>query len=428
MEIILGILILLFFLSINFCIIRSDYTINKISNTLLVYLLFFLPVWYLYALYFQYINHFWLSNFFLHIIYTFLISFFLFYFSILWASISKYLFILSLYIFPVTIFTYLWNIFLSFLFIILIHFIYTLISLWWYKQQSPLSLRAREVIIWFKERWSELKYHTIIFYIIGFLWFFICMRVIRFYVLQYVDVVRIITRFQEDLIFRVLIIGSIFVIVAFIFRILPKIRKIFRIKSIKYCLYIVTIIILISLIIIDPQETLFLIKQIFLYYLCIYIIIKLLMKSYKEVFKLQEYYFIDARTIKVWTLLDTEFLKEYKLKYFNISYIQSKWITIPKTLIKRMKHAHFMKELTGKYYEIKARANLKSLKKELKIIEDVVRLYKKKDSDIEESYKIKVVKTLCFSPYIFIWCIISLLWFSIIHSIIDFVIYSWIIY
>ena len=414
MEVILWTLLLTPFFYFNYKIIKIDITDKRVPNLHLCYLLYFLPVWYLYIHYIWILESISLVFLVWQVLITFMLSFLLFYFKIWGAWESKYFFILSLYLPHISFLVLFTNIFFVFVMWLLMNYMFQIMQLWVKKEkQSLFKNRIDEIIQDLKKFFQKLTIFKVISYIITFLWFFIVFRLIRIFLLEQVNFREILISIQKDIFLKISLIISIIVVWWIGIKILPLLKNILPNPITRVIIFCITVFVFILFIKFDTLWTLEGIKKILIFYIAIYILAKILFFIYKEVYKMQEYYFLHSNNIKFWTILDSKYITQYKIKYLDVDYIKSKWIKIPKELIKKIKSSYFLKDISKKNYTIATSEDVNKLCSELKVIEEIVSLYKTNKSDIEETHKLKAVKSLHFSSNIFLWFLLSLAYFSI---------------
>lgn len=413
------------FLFFNYKIVISDLKYKKIPNKYLGYLLLLIPFYYIYILlYFPEINY---ILFLWQIILTFLVSFILYYFWIWAAWDAKYLLVLSLFIPYIWIIPFFWNI-----------AILTMIYLFWYfiyfylwkltfnkKYKQGLLSNIKQDL---NERWSVYKgnkwwktYTIILKFLIIFLLIFVSIRLSRIYIFNEIfsqennrNIIfqNIVEKYSIYLIFLWII---IFIIWLYLFKLLINKFKIYVSKKLKLnisiiwnILLLILAIFLISFIIIsynnNAQDISNVLFNIFTIYLLIYLTLKILFYSYKITFWIAEVDYINIKELKEGDIIDKKYL-------ITIFWDKSKQI---KEELEKKKEDEFDMAI-GKLTWNNINKYINELdiclnKTDLNIIKKIFYLYLNKK--INPVKYIKIIKTFSFAPYIFIWFLITFLFWD----------------
>jgi Flp pilus assembly protein protease CpaA len=433
-------IISIFFLFFNYKIIVSDLKHKKIPNKYLLFLICLVPFFYLY-LFFE-LNNINYLMFFLSIFFATFISFILYYFWIWSAWDAKYLLVLSLFIPNIWIVPFIWNIALLTLIYLFIYFIYFYTYKLLFNKNYRKSFfenlmidNKEKIKIFFANdiKW-EFKKRNIIYKllksVIIFLTIFVIIRLSRVYIIDSLKVnffwenqnIFNLKEFIWENITYLLWLWVIFTfLLYFIFRkifgflyklfykfIIKKIiKKDISKKDIWFSFLLVILVFLISFIIyeykINWNEILHKLYLIFTIYLWLYLILKILFYSYKVTFHLAENDYINISDLKVWEIVD----KNYLIKLFWTQYIL--WAITEK-------EAEVFKEWIlypnpAKYFEnIDNPIDDETIKIIKNVYSEVNNYHKEsKIQWFEEKSDIKILKTFAFWLYIFWWFIITFL-------------------
>ena len=413
------------FLYFNYKIVISDLKYKKIPNKYLGFLFLLIPFYYIYIYWnFPDINY---ILFIWQILLTFIISFLLFYFWLWAAWDAKYLLVLSLFIPYIWIIPFIWNIAILTIFYLIWYFIYfyfwKLIFNKKYRKNLYSSIKEDLNQTWENHKWNKWwnTYKIISKFIIIFFIIFISIRLLRISIFSKLlenwnNIQKIIENYN---IYLMLLLIWIFLLILYVWKILRLyIWKIFKLNSsfISNVFLALLSIALFSFIFYELyynyNEITNLLFQIFSFYLILYLIIKIIIYSYKITFWIWEVYYKNIDDLKNDDIVDKEYLIKNKLKYLNIEYIKNKSIIIPKEIVEKMKIDDFRDSIIDN--------NIKKIISYYDIINKVTKLYKKNNIDLKENKKIKVLRTFSFGPYVFAWFIISfLLWNKILTFIIN---------
>lgn len=416
-------LLLLAFLWLNYKIIKSDIKEKKIPNKYLWYLFLLLPFFYSF-LYFSGI-HINIINFILQIFLSLIISFTLYYFWIWSAWDAKYLLVLSLFIPHIWIIPFVWNIALI---TILYLFWYFLWFYFWrclfnWKYTKSLYLNIYNDL---KDKWRVKKnnsnthdFFIILKWLLVFLIIFVSIRLFRIYLFN--DIFLYNSNWwlnKIDLIKEIIEKYHIYLVLLFIWLFLAILLRIKWIKNkikaflnnkifIKYQLnpefidnifIIILFFILISFIIFEYLKNPYKIEnyliKIFTMYLVIWWFFKILLYMYKVSFSIAETYYIDIKDLKEWDVID----KDYLIKMFWEQYCL-------KTSLHNSKPSEYFQKIENPI----DKENLKKLKN----IFEIVNSYHLKNTNwYIKNYKIKILYSFAFAPYIILWLIISFLFWN----------------
>jgi Flp pilus assembly protein protease CpaA len=418
------------FLWINYKIVKTDIKEKKIPNKLLWYLLFILPFFYSYNFYYFDINY---LFFFFSIILTFLVSFILYYFWIWSAWDAKYLLVLALFIPQIWIIPFIWNIALLTILYLLWYFIWfyfwKCLFNWKYTKSlySNIYNDLKDKSHTFLKSWDGNFYKKIMFlkilkWILLFLIIFVSIRLARLYLIADIVNSPYYNNFKELFLsyssYIILLLTWSFIWLIYVIK--------YTINKIKYKLvinwieykenYIIAalLLILIHFIIyeylINPLEIRSYLFRIFTIYILFYLIFKILKYSYKITFQLAEQETIHIKDLKVWDIIDHDYLVKMFGEQSALWAYWHKWILEPNP--------------KDYFTNLKNPIDNETIKNLFKIYK-VVNNYHKKKSWTLENNSIKVLKTFAFGWYIFIWFIISfLIWNMIFQIIINFIIWK----
>ena len=180
------------FLYLNYKIIISDIKYKIIPNKYLIFLLYLIPLFYIYNFLYYDINY---ILFFLQLFFTIFISFILYYYSIWSAWDAKYLLVLALFIPQKWILLFVWNIALLTIFYLFLYFIYFYfwkpIFNWKYFKSLFWNIKTdlKDKLYTFLKHWDWNFYRKTIFFkilkwFIFFLIIFVSLRLIRLFLLS----------------------------------------------------------------------------------------------------------------------------------------------------------------------------------------------------------------------------------------------------
>lgn len=405
MEIILWSILSLFFLYINYRVIKNDLKEKRIPNKYLVYLLYILPFWYLYVGYYWYLNEIHLGFIILQVLLTFFISFLLYHFNIWWAGDTKYLLVLSLFIPHIGIIPFIWNIAIIVLFYLLLYSIWFCLgkNLWVkHKRQTLYS------ILWKikKDEFSKNRQYTkrkknilrILKVVNIFFIFFICIRLLRIHVIESLITsynLKIYKILSSDYIFYIIFlwIAVALTLLLIIKYITLQIKKIFWKDS--PIIFIVTLNIWAFIIILweylrDPWDFFINLWKILTLYLMIYICVKILFWIYRIIFVTSEENFVHIDNLKEGMIINKSYLLEMlnnlapynKDIYTNYPFIDQ---------IKREVNSHLHTD------------DVKNLQKIIKSTNKSFKKHTKSKNDFSQIIYIKTVQSFSFSIYIISW-------------------------
>ncbi len=395
------------FLYFNYKIIVSDLKIKKIPNKYLLYLIYLIPFYYIYIFFsFPEINY---LLFLWQIFLTFLIWFILYYFNIWAAWDAKYLLVLSLFIPYIWIIPFIWNIALITIFYLFWYFIY--FYLWKvlfnknYRKSLWLNIKQDLSETWKVHKWNKWwnTYKIIAKFLLLFFVIFISIRLSRIYLfnnllenwnsINYIS--EIIQKYNIYLIFLLIL---IFIWGLYLFRILINKFKFYIWEKLNLDLELIWNILIWILFILlasfiwyelvnNYGEISSLLFRVFTIYLWIYLIIKILIYSYKITFGTWEYI-------------------EKSIKNLNIDDI----INIKDFNKKIMPNLEYKKDLLD-YYNIENRSNIILNKYNIKTIKSIVRIINKKDIKFHWWKSVIndfiCIKTFAFWIYIFLWFMLT---------------------
>lgn len=439
-------IIAILFTYFNFKIIINDLKEKKIPNKYLLFLIYILPIYYIYL--YTYIWEIEFSHILIQLLLSFIISFILYYYNIWSAWDAKYLLILALFIPNIWIITFIWNIAIITILYLLLYFLYfyfwkCLTSLSYTKslyKSIYLDLKWKLQNFLKSDDWNFYR-NTIIYRLIRWFTFFIIIfiiiRFLRFYVIEnYIitDVsqpnywwiiwflIKVSLEYHIYLLFvLILVYWSLFLIYKWVTYIKTFFENKFK-KNNNSILIDILVLILLSLIlwsyivyeyINDPIKTKEHLKLMFTLYLILYIIVKILIYAYSVTFQIWEEEYIDIKKLKEWTIVDKKYL-------INLFWEQSiLWYCPDETeeKIKKEREKHLLYPNPKKYFlEFKnpiSKEDSIKIKEIYEIINDNIK--KENNHNIQNIKSIKILKNFWFWWYIFLWFIISFLIWDIIY-------------
>lgn len=421
MQYILLWLISIPFLYLNYKIVKSDLEIKKIPNKLLMYLLFLLPLYYLYIFLYFDVNY---LIFTLQVIITFIICFIIYSFWLWWAWDAKYLLTLGIFIPNIWIFVFIWNIAIIMILYLFIYFI------WFYLWKCLFDLKYSRKLYW--DIYINLKdklinylsdtdwnlYKKVIFvkllkWLIIFLVVFVSIRFIRLILIN-----EFLTNWWdynllEKFLYEYFIYIFIWIIIIFtwMFYIIRKIYSMFSNKiSIRFKKEKLTIDLYFALVLlfflvifliyeytIDPVFVKITLYRIFTIMLLIFFIFITLFYLYKVAFQIAETDYKNIKDLKVWEILDREYLIENFWTQSLIWYCP-KWT---QENLKKEREGLILYPDPKKYF---AKLRWPINNEDFKIIKNVYDIVNK---NWNKNEVIKTIKTFSLWWYIFLWFLIT---------------------
>lgn len=404
------------FLYINYKIVLTDLKEKKIPNRLLWYMTLILPFYYIYTFYYFDINY----LFFLwQIILTLIISFILYNFWIWSAWDAKYLLVLWLFIPHIWIVTFIWNIALITIIYLLIYFIWfyfwRCLFNWKYSKNLYINIYIdlkEKLKIYFKS-WDWNLYKKVIIFklfkwLITFLLIFVSIRLSRLFLFSEIFIewwkYNFLVPYIKDYILYIFIwliwiFISVFILIKWLYW---KIIKYIS-ERIKMSIIIFLFILLITFIYyeynMNPIEIRLFLYRIFSFMLIIYLVFLILRYSYKITFSIAETYYINIKYLKEWDIVDKEYLIKMFWNQVSIWANWNKWFLSPSPI-------NYFKKIKNPIDN----ENIKILNKVYKTVNN----FHKKNNLNQENNNIKVLNTFAFWWYIFIWFIISFLFWNLI--------------
>lgn len=447
---------ILWFLSIpflywNYKIISSDIKHKKIPNKYLLYLIYLLPIYYLTLYWFFDLN---ILKSFIQVNIWLLLSFWLFYYWVWSAWDAKYLLVLALYIPHKWIIPFVWNIAVITLIYLIIYFLYfyfvkCLFNRKYFKNILSLSfIDLKDRFDIFHKNSNEKLYKNIAIKktlrrLILFIIFFVFIRLIRLILMNWIiswdsDLLKdFVSNYHYYLWFS--FIWILFLIRLF-FRYISKyirmfLKKYIKIKFLKekneiLFLIIITLLFFAFLIYeyrVDPINLKNSLYKIFTLYLILFFIFIILKYAYKLTFQVAEQNFININALEIWDIVDKNLLVHHFWTQWCLWYIWT--YTEKKEINKRKKFLLFPnpKEYFLKILNPIDEETAKTIKKVFMITNS----YHKNHSWFNKIRDLKVLKTFAFWWYIFVWFLITIIfWNKIFTYTINFFIdlYSKIIY
>lgn len=371
------ILLWISFLYINIHILLSDTRKKIIPNKKLLHLIYILPIYYFVII------QLWNNILFEYIFYWFLltlcISFCLYFFWVWAAGDSKYLIVLSLYFLEgFWVIWFFWNIWIIILLYILA---YSIISVWKLKNKYVNKASIRNIAVMVKE--------TSFITLYSFFLFFFFLRLIR-ELINKSTFNEIIDDYKKALwIGFIICIILIFKIAKYFIK--PKLRKFDKSKIIKKIFIFFTIWLLLLILYWYSKlgvEIFFIVRRIVTFNLLLLILFMLLFKGFKEIFIESETYQTYINNMQVWEIVSTTSLKN---QLHDFKHLQNqKWIKSDKELFKDIRFP-----LTHSVIE--------NIQQRYNYIND----YIWDENKWEKLEYIKMVKTMSFWWFIFMWFLIT---------------------
>ena len=410
------------FFYLNFKILLSDIKYKKIPNKYLIWILSLVPIYYIYIFYSFNIN---ILFFIIWIFLSFLISFIIYSFGFWSAWDAKYLLVLALFIPHIWVINFIWNIWFITIIYLSLYFLYFYLwkCLFNYKYWKDLYKNIyfdlkQKFIIFIGKNENNFSFkkaiNKIINYLIIFLLIFVSIRIFRFYFINYILETNFYNNYK-DLIQNYIIFLFLFfwVIILFIYLIIKKILNIYQMKFDKKFninIYLNSILIVILTIFIiyeynkNPLELINYFKKLFSVYILIYLSIKILWYAYKIAFLIKEQIFINIENLKIWDIIDRDYLIKIFWNQSSLWADWNMWILTP----------------TPKNYFLKIKNpidnnDLEIIKECYSIVNDF-HLNKAKTPWFEKIFSIKILNTFAFWPYIFFWFIFTYLFENIVFE------------
>ena len=424
MELLLLLVLSIPFVYLNAKIILKDIKEKVIPNKLLLFLLALLPLFYLSLFYFNDIDINFLS-FSLQIIFSIGICFLLYYFWIWWAWDAKYLLVLYFYISIFWILKFIWNISIIIIIYSLLYFLYFYIwkslidSKYWISLYKSIFVDLKDKFILFIKHsdWNiyrSTSIKIILNWIILFLFIFVSFRLTRLYFMGSIIEKNttnniLVTSFQSYLPQIFVLIFLIFYFIRFILNrfILfiyhwfeDKYWIIIKFDKTKLLIPLILIFSLTSFIIyeyfINPYEIQKYLHRIFTLYISLYILIRIILYSYILTFHTAETIFLDIDKLEKWEIVDKKYLITLFWEQSCLWKKNEEWILFPSPKL------YFSKI----HNPIDTETSLK-----LKEIYKIVDMYHidNKTQNYGKVTTIKTFKTFSFSPYIFLWFLLTLI-------------------
>jgi len=425
-------LLLIPFFYLNYKIISSDIQYKKIPNKLLGYLFFLVPFYYIYLFSTPIQIH--IPLFFWQIIFTLLISFILYYYWVWSAGDAKYLLVLALFIPHIGIIPFLGNIALITLVYLLLYFLYfyfwKCLFHWSYAKSLYVNIYGdlKDRLVNFLKHGDGNFYKNAIFLkllklVLLFLILFVSMRLARVYLFAYIQE----TYYYKDFLLYLrnytsyIFLTLIWVFIGIVYGIrvlIGKLKEVLKKKggienntTLDFVLIGILLILLVSFILYEykfnPNEITTYLIRIFTLYIVLYWVFKILTYSYTITFQLAEQDFIDIKDLKVWDIVDKEYLTKMFGEQECLWAYGEKWILSPdpKDYLNKISNPIDVetKKILLRLYRI---TNLYHLKN--------------KTFWISQNKSIKILKTFAFWWYIIIWFLITyFLWNFLFWEIIS---------
>ncbi len=430
LEKVLFILLLLPFLYINNKIIYIDLIKQRIPNKLLLSLIYILPFWYMYIYIYQPFPGLNLTVFIIQILLSIIIWFCFYSFRVWWAGDSKYLLVLALFIPYIGIISFIGNIALLTCLYLFLYFLwfYTIKYIWNIEYSKELIAHiindTKEKLSFTKKKQRESIWTLILKSLFSFLVFFTFIRILRDYILTYLishDVwVSFIWWMQQEYmipIYIVIIIGIILILRS-LFQIWKKYisaRYWYEEKNISLITSWVWATVLLMFIIYeylhDPSTISSLLIKVATFYIFLYIIIKLLIYSYKICFWYAEERYVHMKDLKVWQTIDKTWLIKRIAKYHDRRYIESKWVKLKKILYTKMDKKKCKQEIKDISMSL-TQDDIKIIQHYCNLTKKIRETYEENQEDLNETDRIKILKTFALGVYIYMWFIFSVLFWN----------------
>ena len=410
------------FLYFNYKILVSDIKYKKIPNKYLVWLLALIPFFYIYVFFSFSVSFF---VFFLWIIFSLIVSFIIYNFWIWSAWDAKYLLVLALFIPNIWIINFVGNIWFITICYLSLYFIYFYFGKCIFNPKYGISLYKQIfwelkdkflVYIWKHNENYNFKnaFIKIFNYLIVFLLIFVSIRIFRFYFFDFTFHTEFYKSYESLLKNYLFVIFMLFWAGFFWIYILAKIalNKVtskYKLKiNINFYLKIILFIILVSFIIFEYNknslELLNYFKKLFSVYLWIYIIFKILKYAYKVAFLIKEQTFIFIQNLKVWDIVDKDYLIQIFWTQSSLWADGNPWILNPNP-------KNYFLNLKNPIEE----EDFKTINNCYEIVNDF-HLNKAKTPWFEKLFTIKILNTFAFGPYIFIWFIFTYLFQDLVFE------------
>lgn len=420
------------FLYFNFKIIQKDIKEKIIPNKYLLYLIYLLPLLFIYWLFYYKIDINYLMLFY-QFFFSILVSFLLYYFWIWWAWDAKYLLVLSLFILNIWIIPFIWNISLLLIIYLFFYFLYfyfwkCLLNFSYAKslyKNIYTDIYDRFITFIKHSDWNIYKkttFRIILNWTLIFLFVFISFRLTRLFIMSDIvknkDSINYIWDYivKYHIYFTLLIFLFFYIIRKFIVKIFQKIKnlleKVFWYKHDKTKIFFPMILFSLLLLfilyeyILNPYEIWKYLYKIFTFYIFLFLIIRILIYSYKQAFVIAETDIINLNELKKWEIID----KMYLINFFwtqECLWLNNKdWIFYPNP-------AKYFQSISNPVDQ----ETIDSLINIYNIVDDYH--IKNKTVNYTKNDKIKILKTFAFAPYILAWFITTIFFQDKIFKIIS---------
>lgn len=384
-------------------LIISDLKYKKIPNILLVYL-FALSIMYYIFLYNNDLN-FWFIL--LKTIYVTTIGFLLYMFSIWWAWDSKYLILISLFLPFQSINTLLWNIAIIVIWYLILEYFIFITKIFVSKNKKNL---IKNIITSSKDKFEinlrnsgNSKKEIIYKFILSFLIFFTTIKIIVLTIQS--SIFAFISNEQEIMQIILAYKWYAFILIALAYLCILKIIGLVRVFLSRKTIAIVFLcFILVSYFWYhNTSNALWMFYKIFTMHLFLYIIVKILIFWYKMSFEITEKYYINIKDLKVWDIIDKEHLKNVFWQHGRLEYVTERKLPINR----RIKKMFIWKDINTFMANLTTPIDQNSKKKIQNLFYARNFLFKKFKDKKNLITTIKLVKTLSFAHYIFLWFILT---------------------
>ncbi len=426
MEILLGICIVTAFLYFNYKIVKTDIQKKKIPNLYLKYLLFLLPFWYVYAWHYWYFSevHTWI--FVVQIFLSLLIGFLIFHFGKWWAGDAKYLLVLALFIPNIGIIPFIFSIAIVTLLYLLWYFLWFWLwpNLWISEKRKNLytnmwKTKKDEFEIKNRHKTQTQKIFEILKWVNIFLIFFICMRLLRLHLIEYLinkydmSVWEIIQYILNSwwgvyiILWILLVFGGIFLIVRVVFSFWKKYLQKYSLFLTIFLINILWIWFIVYEYFRDPSVFLKNILLIMTLYLFIYVTLKMILFAYKIVFIVNEEEFIHIDNLEEGMIVDKKIIIKDFWTQLSLWYYK-----------KKIKTKKEIEEAQKKLLYPDPREYFKSIKnpidKETKnILQECYKIVEKEKDNASSS--IKILNVSPFWIFIFAWFLLTLTYSLVLY-------------
>ena len=408
------------FIYINVKIIISDIYNKTITNKYLIYLLYLVPFIFSYNYYYHDSN---ILLLFLQTIIGIIISFILYYKWIWSAWDAKYLLILSLFFSNTGIVPFLGNIAILVISYLLLYYLYFyigkgLLNITYAKSlYQNIYIDLKEKIITFIRHsdgniYTGHSFRVLLNWLLIFLFIFIGFRLIRLLLISNLathtwGIIAFEEIFKKYHIYISILTFLIFLLWKYFFNKIFQIgiSYIWKKLNIKHdkgwlILPLILICILIWAIILEyiknPYEIINFLYVLSTFYIVLFLIMKILIYSYRVTFQVAETYFIKIDNLEKWEIIDKQYLAKMFWEQACLWYGEASWLLHPNPKDYFLNLENPIDEET----RIK-----------IQEIFSITNTYHKNNNEINfgQIDNIKILKTFSFAPYILFWFFLTYL-------------------